>query len=485
MERVDRILYQSGVEQKFLESSLEVFEANVAKLKEAGERVQEGARALERYQRHSRRALRCTVLKGLIRGSYREMSKALAMTPLYRWFCGCEDFEVIRVPGKSTLQDYAHWLPAAQMDEVLSVLTRAVSDEGQARLIGLENELDMAVAWVDTSCLKACIHFPTDWVLMGLWGPHLPTMRDAVRTLVKSILTIRRHGLRRRIPEPEGFLREINALSMGMSGAGRRKPKAEKERKRLVRAIKAVSKVVEGHGKRYREALDGHWRETDLTRKEAEVILRRMDNVLEQLPEARRQAHERIIGERKVSNADKILSLYERDIHVIVRGKAGADIEFGNSLYLAETSEGFILDHELKREASPGDARWLQERYAMMKQKSGGRLCAVAADRGFESAATRRMLEEQGDFNALCPRNPAELSRRMNNDEAFAGAMRRRGQTEGRIAIFKNVFLDGLPRAKGFENRQLQIAWAVLSHNLWVLARQPWLADEAEEPLAA
>ena len=106
--------------------------------------------------------------------------------------------------------------------------------------------------------------------------------------------------------------------------------------------------MVEDHGQRYREALDAHWKETDLTRKEAEVILRRMDNVLEWLPEARRQAHERIIGERKVANGEKILSLYEREVHVIVRGKAGADVEFGNSLFVAETGSGFILDHELR-----------------------------------------------------------------------------------------------------------------------------------------
>jgi len=37
-----------------------------------------------------------------------------------------------------------------------------------------------------------------------------------------------------------------------------------------------------------------------------------------------KQAHERIIGERLVPNADKILSLYDADLHVIVRGKAGA-----------------------------------------------------------------------------------------------------------------------------------------------------------------
>ena len=57
------------------------------------------------------------------------------------------------------------------------------------------------------------------------------------------------------------------------------------------------------------------------------MILRGMDNVIAQLPEAQRQAHERVIGGRKVPSKDKILSLYENEIHVIVRGKAGAAVE--------------------------------------------------------------------------------------------------------------------------------------------------------------
>jgi len=39
-----------------------------------------------------------------------------------------------------------------------------------------------------------------------------------------------------------------------------------------------------------------------------------------------------------------------------------------------------------------------------------------------------------------------------------------------RIAIFKNEFLGRPMRSEGFENRALQVAWGVLTHNLWVLA---------------
>ena len=466
LERIDQILRSSGLEAKFLRLSREDFEA--------GERVQAGGRALQRHLWHSARALRCTVLMKLVGGSYREMSVRLAHSPLYRWFCGCVDFEVIKVPGKSTLNDYGRWLDAGKMEEVLAALTRAVGDQDQARLIGLENELDLAAAWGDSTCLEANVHVPTDWVLL----------RDGVRTILCCVETIRRHGLRKRMPEPAGFQSAINAQAMAMSAAGR-KPGSKKARKKVLRAMKKLCRVVEEHGQRYRAALDNDWRKTDLTRPEAEVILRRLDNVLSQLPAARRQAHERIIGERAVPNAEKILSLYEADIHVVKRGKASAEVEFGNSLFIAETAAGYIFDHHLSREAAPGDAQWLRNRYGLMQQKTGGRLCGVTTDRGFDSKKNRKHLEELAHFNGLCPRQPGELRRRLTQDEVFAAAQRRRAQTESRIGILKNAFLDGRPRAKGFAHRQLQVAWAILAHNLWVLARQPWTEDQVEAAPAA
>jgi len=41
------------------------------------------------------------------------------------------------------------------------------------------------------------------------------------------------------------------------------------------------------------------------------------------------------------------------------------------------------------------------------------------------------------------------------------------------------------PRAKGFEHREMMVGWAVLSHNLWVLARleQKATAEEIEQQI--
>lgn len=65
-------------------------------------------------------------------------------------------------------------------------LTKALVNQERALQIGLESELATVGVFVDTTCLKANMHFPVDWVLL----------RDGLRTLVKSIVVIRRHVLR-------------------------------------------------------------------------------------------------------------------------------------------------------------------------------------------------------------------------------------------------------------------------------------------------
>ena len=113
-----------------------------------------------------------------------------------------------------------------------------------------------------------------------------------------------------------------------------------------------------------------------------------------------------------------------------------------------------------------------------MEQAYGQVLKAVAADRGFDSQLNQFGLNEEGIYNAVCPRSPRQLQHR-NGSWKFKRLQRRRAQTEGRIGILKNVFLDQPLRSKGFEHRELTVTWTVLVHNLWVIARLPQ-ADVAQ-----
>ena len=104
----------------------------------------------------------------------------------------------------------------------------------------------------------------------------------------------------------------------------------------------------------------------------------------------------------------------------------------------------------------------------------------MAGDRGFDSKRNRNWLEKAGVYNALCPRSVVALRERMKEEE-FALLQTRRAQTESRIAIFKNGFLGRPMRSKGFVHRENRVAWAVLTHNLWVIARLPQAEEQAED----
>ena len=89
-------------------------------------------KARQRQQRHRYRALRCHVLRGWLREDYRGLSRRLAECPLFRWFCGLAELAAVRVPGKSLLQDYAHWLPAQTMRPRIEQLILAAHQPARA-----------------------------------------------------------------------------------------------------------------------------------------------------------------------------------------------------------------------------------------------------------------------------------------------------------------------------------------------------------------
>jgi hypothetical protein len=303
-------------------------------------------------------------------------------------------------------------------------------------------------------------------------------LRDATRTLMKALTLIRREGLKARMEPPSEFLRRINRLCIEMTHS-RRKPESRKERKRVLRGMKKLVKVVGRHARKHRDLLDLEWEKTDWTRRQAEQVLGRIDQVLELLPRAQKQAHERIIGERKVANAEKILSLYEPEIQVLVRGKAGAEVEFGNKLLLGENRQGIILDYQLWPESVPADASVLVESLERVVVGLKRKMGAVGSDRGFASKANSGGLAWAEIFDGLCPKSPAALKERMKEPQ-FVRMQKRRSQTEARISILQRGFLGRPMRAKGFEHRELAVAWGVLTHNLWMLAR---LKREKKDPL--
>lgn len=469
LRRMDELLIRSGIEDACIAHHIAAARrATGATAKPLSDR----RRAT--IQRQARQGLRCTVARILSNESHRSFSCHVAESALLQCFCDIRFDGVVRVPSKSALQRMEADVPAEVLHELNALLLRrsAVTDTDGGSALGLAELVDLSLVWMDATCAKLDIHYPTDWILL----------RDATRTIMKAIITIRSHGLKHRMPAPGRFIARMNAQCMAMSGASRRgregrggEQTKKKARKATLRAMKAIVGKVRQHGQRYRDLLASSWRETDLSEREALRIIERMDGIIAQLPAAIAQAHERIIGERVVPNAAKTLSLYQPHAQVYVRGKSGADAEFGLQLLLSESAEGLIIDCHLLPDIT-SDSSLLMPAIARMRQRFGDQVAGtVVTDRGFASAANDAALEQAAITNMTLPRNPDRMRERLQ-DPTVQKLQRRRAQTEARIGIFKANFIgDHLP-TKNWQAQERFIAWATIAHNLWVLAKMEQMA---------
>jgi hypothetical protein len=475
-ERMDAILSASGLEGDFITAACIDQNIDLAKL---------SAKRQQRFARFSIICLRANIARSLLGLAHREFCARLADSPLLQWFVHVGDLAVVKVFAKSTSQRFESWVTVASMrrindrlialcaespapaaavnaDESSSSSSSSGSSESKSAPFSLAEPVDFSDAYFDTTALKAPIHFPTDWVLLG----------DAARTLIKATLCIRRAGLRQRMPQaPEEFLREMNKAAMAMS-AQRRKKDSKRQRKAILRSMKKQIARIAAHARSHLEALRTRRCETSLSEGQAKQIERRLENILTQLPAAVKQAHERIIGGRQVANADKILSLYDRSVQVIVRGKASAEVEFGSKITLVEIRNGMVIDYCMHRE-NIADSNSVPASLERLPGSIAERIAALWGDRGTHSAANEKLLEKHDIKSGLCPRSPSELTRRMKEDPGMKAGLKRRGSTEARIAIFKNVFMGNPGKGRSFEAREKACGWCVLTHNLWVLARQP------------
>ena len=416
---------------------------------------------------------RAALLRKYESESLRPFCRNVAAHPARQWFCKINRFAEAKIFSKSQLNDFENALPADFLQQVQAKLLQAACGEidlttGRTPL-GLEQPISIGPCYADTTCLQANIHHPVDWVLF----------RDATRTLMLAVALIRENGLRNRMPcEPAGFISQINKLCIQMAQC-RRQKNSRKRRKQVLREMKRLLKKVEGHALRHVELLKKHRDKSNLTEMQAHLILDRTRRILEQLDTVVWQAHERIIGERRVPNHKKTLSLYEKDIQVIVRGKANAETEFGNTLLLVEQVDGLIVDSQLLQDKSPGDAALLLESMERLDLMLPEKVDSFATDRGFDSPAVRELLESKNIFNAVCPKSPAALIERLNEPE-FRRHQKRRAQTEARIAIL-NHFMSNPMLQKGFEHREIHMRLSVLAHNIKKLARLR-CAQEARSP---
>lgn len=184
------------------------------------------------------------------------------------------------------------------------------------------------------------------------------------------------------------------------------------------------------------------------------------------------QAIRRLFEGEKVPASEKIYSLFEEHTELLIRGKAGKEIEFGHMVLIGQTKEKYITQYEVMPERI-ADKDWVDTVLAAHKGLFGKPPKVFTADKGFyESMKKIAELEKEIETVSICKkgrRNQVEEER--EHTEAFQAAQRFRAGVEGTISVLKRVFKLLRCLFKGFKNYASSVGCAVFSHNLVLLAR--------------
>ena len=455
--RLDDLLSQSGLEGEFFTLSVAHRKIDLSA---------HSAAEIQSLSRNCTLALRSNLARLITGLNHRDFCIRLADSSLLQWFLQVGRVDGVSTFAKSTSDRFAHFIDAPSLQKLNVKLIGLLQEDAQCDF-GLKNAPRFDAVYFDSTCLKAPIHHPVDWVLL----------RDATRTLMKAVERIRKEGLVARMPKaPLLFLSEMNTLCMAMA-AKHRTGEGRKHRKKVLREMKALLRRIGQHAQRHLNRLKELGETTDLGPGRIQRIITEMENVLAQVPAIIKQAHERIIGGRKLANKDKILSLYDGDVQVIKRGKSNGEVEYGNNLWLGESRDGFIVDYLLEKEKT-SDSKQIDPAVTRLSEEQSLPVSSVWGDRGLHSAKNEQTLEAEGIYSGLCPRDVNELSERLKDEPELREGLKRRAGTEARISIIIRKFMGAPARAKGFEHREMMVGWAVLGHNLWKLAR----LEQAEQP---
>jgi len=187
------------------------------------------------------------------------------------------------------------------------------------------------------------------------------------------------------------------------------KKDSKKNRKKTYTQMRNITVKIRNHGCSYIRELKKRWEdESDLSEGQKDQIVKRIQDMVDLIPNAVEQADTRIRQGNLVQNKDKILSAYHHDINIIKRGKSGGNYEYGNPLFIAEQTDGIILDWKLYR-TDVKEVNAMPESVEIITEDYGFTIDSVTGDRGCQSAKNDKFLEGKNIFSGLCPRSPFEM----------------------------------------------------------------------------
>lgn len=316
---------------------------------------------------------------------------------------------------------------------------------------------------LDTTAVETNIHYPTDSSL--LW--------DGYRTLARLIADTRKVAPRA-VGNKRAHLKATKRKSTKIARLGKaRSHSSVAERRTLYSGlIESVEGICAWADNIVVQLKLGMEQTADaVTRTQLEIIVGELRHYVSLTRRVVWQASERVLEGRKVPNKEKLFSIFEEHTELLVRGKAGKNVEFGHMLHIQQTGEKFISDYEVFEE-KPAEPALLRPAVESHRSLFGCPPETLTADRGYWSQETFDDLSLDVKIVSIPKkgrRTDAETERK--HDALFRMGQAFRAGVEGSISFLKRVLSLGRCMRKGWDHYAATVGATVFAHNLQILAR--------------
>jgi len=182
-------------------------------------------------------------------------------------------------------------------------------------------------------------------------------------------------------------------------------------------------------------------------------------------------ARRRVMNGESVPAADKLLSLFEPDTELLIRGKAGQPIQYGHKVLVIEDGLGFLCHYKVVPLATD-DREVLIAEVTALQTRLQGRIQRASFDRGFHSPENQTRLAELVTHPCLPKpgvKQAAEQSRQASIE--FSEARQKHSGVESAIGALQSG--NGLVRCR--DRSQIgysrYVGLGVLGRNLLILGK--------------
>jgi IS5 family transposase len=393
--------------------------------------------------------LRLTLVQQIEQLSFRETIIRVDDSQMLRFFCRFYDDAVISHSLYATL---ANMIASATWEKINECIVRFARDKKGFKGKQLR---------IDTTAIESDIHFPMDSSLLC----------DCIRVLSRLIARARKID-ERLTGQWRARLKNAKRLNQKLLRGGKNLHKAKRKswykklldstQRAMTKAQEVRARIEKGEGTF--SSVEEWWALQSLSQEIA--------HYLPLAEQCAHQARERVLKDTPVPHEQKVFSIFEPHTELLIRGKAGKEIEFGHMLELRQIEGGLITGYQVHAKR-PSEPPLVQQAVARHVEVFGHQPKCVAGDKGFYSKAVVDEAERGGVEHVCIPKKG-----RRNEDEEkreksfwFKAAQAFRAGIEGTVSVLKRAF--GLWRClrEGFEHFTSWAATGVLAHNLVLLAR--------------